>query len=74
MRKISIYLIFVAIWVIASIGVVTFPGVMAPIAGTLALTLNEAVALFLSLMIVLTMIFLAFIGLETGRFVARYLS
>ncbi|MFA5613042.1 MAG: hypothetical protein WC993_01075 [Methanoculleus sp.] len=74
MRKISIYLIFVAIWVIASMGVVTLPDVMAPIAGALALTLNETVALFLSLMIVLTMIFLALIGREAGRFVAGYLS
>ena len=73
MRKISIYLIFVAIWVIASIGVVTLPDVMAPVAGALALTLNETVALFLSL-IVLTMIFLALIGREADRFVAGYLS
>jgi len=47
---------------------------MAPVAGALALTLNETVALFLSLMVVLTIIFLAFIGRETGRFVAEYLS
>jgi len=74
MRKISIYLIFVAMWVLASVAVAAFPGIMAPVAGALALTLNETVALFLSLMIVLTMIFLALIGREAGRFVAGYLS
>ncbi|NLB00293.1 MAG: hypothetical protein GX837_04910 [Methanomicrobiales archaeon] len=73
MRKLSIYLIFVAIWVIGAVAVATFPGLMAPAAGVFMLTLDEVVALFLSAMVILTMIFLALIGFETGRFVAEHL-
>jgi len=73
MRKISVYLIFVTVWVLASVAVAACPALMAPVAGALTLTLDEAVALFLSVMVVLTMIFLALIGLEAGRFVAEYL-
>ncbi|HOB17335.1 MAG TPA: hypothetical protein PKK74_01370 [Candidatus Methanoculleus thermohydrogenotrophicum] len=73
MKKISIYLFFVAIWVLASVAVAAFPGIMTPVAGALMLPLNEVVALFLSLMVVLTMIFLVFIGREAGRSVAEYL-
>jgi len=73
MRKISVYLIFVTVWVLASVAVAACPTLMTPVAGALTLTLDEAVALFLSVMVVLTMIFLALIGLEAGRFVAEYL-
>ena len=74
MRKLSAYLFFVAIWVLGAVAVAVFPGIMAPVAGALTLTLDEAVALFLSAMVVMTMIFLALIGLETGRFVVEYLG
>lgn len=73
MRKISIYLIFTVIWVLAAVAVATFPDIMIPVAETLTLTLYEAIALFLILMVVLTMIFLVFIGREAGRSVAEYL-
>jgi len=74
MRKLSVYFIFVAIWVLGAVAVAVYPGLMAPAAGALMLPLDETVALFLSAMVVLTMIFLALIGLETGRFVAEYLG
>jgi len=74
MRKISIYLIFVAIWVLASVAVAAFPGIMAPVAGALALTLNETVALFLSLIGRADDYLPCIHRSETGRFVAEYLS
>lgn len=74
MREISVYLFFVAIWVICAGAVTICPGVMAPVAGVLILTLDETVALFLFAMVVLTMISFALIGLETGRFVAKLLE
>ena len=44
-----------------------------PAAGAFMLSPDETVALFLSAMVVPTTIFLALIGLETGRFVAEHI-
>ena len=72
MRKLSIYFIFVAIWVLASVTITLFPALLAPVAGAISLGLNETIALFLIAMVVLTMVFLALIGLEAGRSVIRF--
>lgn len=74
MRKISVYLIFVAMWILASIAVVTFPGLMVPVAGALGFSLDETIALFLIVMVILTMIVLALIGREAGRSVISSLG
>ncbi|MCK8519436.1 hypothetical protein [Methanoculleus sp. 7T] len=74
MRKISIYLIFVALWILASVAVVTFPGLMVPVSGALGFSLDETIALFLIVMVILTMIALALIGREAGRSVAEFLG
>ncbi len=74
MKRISICLIFVAIWVAASVAVAAFPTILTPVAGVLNAPLNETIAVFLSLMLVLTIIFLALIGLEAGRSVAEHLQ
>ena len=74
MKRISIYLIFVAIWVAASAAVAAFPEILAPVAVALNAPLQETIAVFLSLMLVLTIIFLALIGLEAGRSVAEHLQ
>lgn len=72
MRKLSIYFIFVAIWVLASVTITLFPGLLTPVAGAISLGLNETIALFLIAMVILTMVFLALIGLEAGRSVIRF--
>jgi len=73
MKKISIYLFFAAIWVVASVAVTVFPAILTPVATALRVPLNETIAVFLSLMLVLTIIFLALIGREAGRSVAEHL-
>jgi hypothetical protein len=74
MEKLRLYLILVAIWVIAAIGVAAFPDILAPVAEAFDLTLAEAVAIFLAVIVILTIIFLALIGQEAGRTIVRYLG
>jgi hypothetical protein len=72
MRKILTYLIFTVVLVLASMTIVAFPGLLAPVAGVVSLDLTETIALFLIAMVILTMLFLALIGLEAGRSIVRF--
>jgi hypothetical protein len=74
MERVTLYMIFVAVWVIAAAVAVSFQNLFESVAGAFHITIAEAVAIFLIVMFVLTMLFLALIGREAGRSVARYLA
>ncbi len=67
MKRVYAPLIFLAVWVIASTIVVFYPDAMAPLADSFGTGVFEAVAVFLVIMFVLTVISIALLVHEARK-------